>query len=102
MQKCHTSYQYKPWEEYIPWLDNQWKGKSLTVTIHKLCLASTIYTIWTKCNSYHNNSYRSANSISISIPKTVYLKFSSFSKFKDKLANRAIQQDWDIPSSIFS
>ena len=103
LRKCHSAFQSMNWEDYIAWLSGQWKGNSLMVTIRKLCLASTVYTIWVERNSrYHNNNFRGTNSIIATILELVRLKLSTLSKVKDNAFNQSIQQDWGIPPSIFT
>ena len=103
LHKCHTTYPSMHWDDYISWLSGEWKAKSLMVTIRKLCLASTVYTIWAERNSrYHNNSIRDTSIIIASIFELNRLKLSTLSKVKDNALNRAIQQDWALLDTIFT
>ena len=102
LQKGSFSAPSLPWDDLITWIVNNWNGQSLTIKAKKLCLATTVYTLWRDKNDrYHNNSVSRAEHIASSIIGQVRLKLSTYTRIVDNTPNRLCQAVWSLPISIF-
>ena len=103
LTKCYKPPPTLTWSELISWMVQNWKGKSLAITLNKLAFATTVYTIWRDQNSrFHTNSYSSVEYMVFTILNLIRGRAVSYTLIEDNEANRQLLQDWDIPDTIFS
>ena len=101
-QKCGIHLGDSSWADCISQMVVLCKGKSLTSTIRKLCLATGVYFLWEERNKrYHDNSYREVGALLWSITDFIRYRLSSLSGIKDIDENRILQSTWSLPDSIF-
>ena len=102
LQKANMNVPQLPWEDLIEWLSSNWKGTTLFVRILKLSLYSTVYSIWQERNTrLHENRSRNAETITQMILGTVRMRLSTYNKVENNELNRKLQQDWELPDSIY-
>ena len=91
------------WDNLIEWLSTNWIGTSLSCSILKLCLATTVYYIWQERNRrVHENHHQIAKSITCTILEIIRMWLSSYKHVVNNEINRKHQQDWALPDSIFA
>ena len=100
--KCKITPVVLSWEDRITQMVDLCSGNSLTSSIRKLCLATTIYCIWTERNRrFHEGSHREAKVIIWDITDLVRCRLVSSRKIPDNEDNQNIQSEWGLPDSIF-
>ena len=62
-----------------------------------------MYVIWKERNErFHTNSIRDTGTLIRAIITMVRSKLLSLSGLKDSLIHRQVQQQWDLPDSVFA
>ena len=90
------------WDNLIGWLSSNWIGTSLSVSISKLFLATTMYYIWQERNlRLHENWRQNVENITSTISETIRMWLSSYKQVVCNNINKKHQQDWGLPDSIF-
>ena len=91
------------WGNLVTWLSSNWKGKSLLVKSWKLCLAISVYHLWKERNSrLHSQRSLIVHEKEAVITEEVRIKLASLKNIQDLPQNRAIQNAWRLPDSIFA
>ena len=102
LHKANITAPSLPWDDLIEWMSSNWQGHSLSAKVKKLCLATTVYTLWRDRNErFHTNSVSRAEHIASNIIGQVRMKISTYTSLVDNPSNRLCQAVWSLPDSIF-
>ena len=100
--KCGISIPHLDWFSLIGWLSLTWKDGSLSNVLSKICMATSVYYIWSERNlRAHSNNSNSATQTWANILELVTRKGYSLQGFPASSTNRVTQRKWNLPTSIF-